>query len=108
MRLLSFFDDLPVAQWFNRSAPAVKTGDIVPEQLDAATALALLQDDPLLIRRPLMEVGERAQVGFDAGAGAMPGSAWATRRPPATRGLPRIRRSSAALPRHPLALLTHD
>jgi len=65
MRLLSFFHDLPVADWFNRSAPAVKNGDIVPEQLDRSTALSLLQNDPLLIRRPLMEVDEQRMVGFD-------------------------------------------
>ena len=66
MRLLSFFHDLPVADWFNRSAPAVKSGDIVPEELDRYTALSLLQNDPLLIRRPLMEVGDERMVGFDA------------------------------------------
>lgn len=65
MRLLNFFHALPVADWFNRNAPAVKCGDIVPEELDIATALALLQNDPMLIRRPLMEVGEERMVGFD-------------------------------------------
>ena len=65
MRLLRFFHDLPVADWFNRSAPAVKNGDIVPEELDRSTALSLLQNDPLLIRRPLMEVGDARMVGFD-------------------------------------------
>ncbi|MBI5901541.1 MAG: hypothetical protein HZB40_20265 [Rhodocyclales bacterium] len=66
--LLEFFTGLPVAQWFNRSAPAVKSGEIVPEQLDEPTALALLRDDPLLIRRPLLQVGDERRVGFDARA----------------------------------------
>ncbi len=68
MKLLSFFDPLPVAQWFNRNSPAVKCGDIVPEELDEATALALLQAYPLLIRRPLLEVDGVRRVGFDAAA----------------------------------------
>lgn len=66
--LLEFFAGLPVAQWFNRSAPAVKSGEVVPEQLDEPTALALLRDNPLLIRRPLLQVGEERRVGFDARA----------------------------------------
>lgn len=66
--LLEFFTGLPVAQWFNRSAPAVKSGEVVPEELDEPTALALMRDNPLLIRRPLLQVGEERRVGFDAAA----------------------------------------
>lgn len=66
-RLLQFLAPLPVPQWFNRAAPRVKSGEIVPEQLDADTALALLLAEPLLIRRPLMQrVDSGARlVGFD-------------------------------------------
>jgi len=64
--LLSFFGTLPVADWFNRNSPAVKSGEIVPEACDEETALALLQRHPLLIRRPLMEAGGERRVGFDA------------------------------------------
>jgi nitrogenase-associated protein len=64
--LLGFLCGLPVAQWFNRNAPAIKSGEIVPEDLDEPTALALLRDNPLLIRRPLMQVGDERRVGFDA------------------------------------------
>lgn len=63
--LLSFFGALPVAEWFNRAAPRIKSGEVVPEALDAAAALRLLLAEPLLIRRPLLQVGERRQVGFD-------------------------------------------
>ncbi len=66
--LLAFLGGLPVMQWFNLSAPALKSGEIVPDELDEATALALLRDNPLLIRRPLMQVGEERKVGFDATA----------------------------------------
>ena len=85
-RLLEFLAPLPVPQWFNRAAPRVKSGDVVPEQLEAETALALLLAEPLLIRRPLMQrVDNGARlVGFDtaevqrfvglAAAGALPAS----------------------------------
>jgi nitrogenase-associated protein len=68
MQLLSFLDRLPVAQWFNRNAPLVKSGELVPEDFDQATALALLQAEPLLIRRPLLEVAGQRRAGFDAAA----------------------------------------
>jgi nitrogenase-associated protein len=68
LALLSYFDGLPVASWFNRNSPAVKSGEIVPEAYDEATALALLQRYPLLIRRPLLEAEGERKVGFDAAA----------------------------------------
>ncbi len=64
-RLRPFFGDRSVAEWFNRTAPQVKSGEIVPEQVDAETALALMIKNPLLIRRPLIQVGDRREVGFD-------------------------------------------
>jgi nitrogenase-associated protein len=65
-RLGAFLIGLPVSQWFNRAAPRVKSGAVDPFGLDADTALTLLIDDPLLIRRPLMEVGAWRCAGFDA------------------------------------------
>lgn len=67
-RLLQFLGQLPVADWFNRAAPAVKSGEIVPERLGFEDALHLLLANPLLIRRPLMEVGEERMAGFDTAA----------------------------------------
>ncbi|MDJ0717908.1 MAG: ArsC/Spx/MgsR family protein [Prochloraceae cyanobacterium] len=64
-RLRPFFGDLPVTEWFNRSAPAIKSGAIIPSELDEETALNLTIADPLLIRRPLIQVGEVCRVGFD-------------------------------------------
>ncbi|MEH2195301.1 MAG: ArsC/Spx/MgsR family protein [Nostoc sp.] len=64
-RLRSFFGDRPVTEWFNLSAPKVKSGEVVPEKVDEQTALALMLKEPLLIRRPLLEVGDRREVGFD-------------------------------------------
>lgn len=68
--LLAFLSPLPVADWFNRAAPRIKSGEVVPEALDAEAALALLLAEPQLIRRPLMQrtdTGAR-HVGFDTAA----------------------------------------
>jgi nitrogenase-associated protein len=67
-RLRAFFGDLPVVQWFNPGAPRVKSGEINPEALDAETALGMMVAEPLLIRRPLMEVDGEFRTGFDAEA----------------------------------------
>lgn len=64
-RLLAFFNDLPVNAWFNQSAPAVKSGEVDPEVLTAEQAIHCMLADPLLIRRPLMEIGDRKLVGFE-------------------------------------------
>jgi nitrogenase-associated protein len=64
-KLRLFFGELPVVEWFNRSAPQVKSHQVDPDNIDAETALALMVKEPLLIRRPLMQVGDRYEVGFD-------------------------------------------
>lgn len=64
-RLLAFFGNRPVAEWFNRASPKVKSGELIPEAVDAETALAMMRADPLLIRRPLIEADGRREVGFD-------------------------------------------
>jgi nitrogenase-associated protein len=55
----------PVADWFNWSSPRVKSGEVQPESLDEAAAIALMLADPLLIRRPLMEADGRREAGFE-------------------------------------------
>ncbi|MBI3432560.1 MAG: nitroreductase [Hydrogenophilales bacterium] len=65
-RLLEFFAGLPVADWFNRAAPQLKSGEIDPEGVDAESAIRLMLDNPLLIRRPLIEAKGWRLVGFDA------------------------------------------
>jgi nitrogenase-associated protein len=69
-KLLVFLAPLPVADWFNRAAPQVKSGEVRPETLDTGTALALLLQEPLLIRRPLMQRTDTdsRHVGFDTAA----------------------------------------
>jgi len=68
--LLDFLAPLPVPDWFNRAAPRVKSGEVQPDAVDADTALALLLDEPLLIRRPLMQRSDDGSrlVGFDTAA----------------------------------------
>ena len=65
--LESFFGDRPVAEWFNRAAPRVKSGAVRPEEFGRDEALAAMLADPLLIRRPLMEAAGRREAGFDDG-----------------------------------------
>lgn len=66
--LLAFLAPLPVAEWFNRAAPRVKSGELQPDALGRDEALALLLAEPLLIRRPLMEADGERRVGFDPAA----------------------------------------
>ena len=61
-RLQAFFGERPVAEWFNRAAPRVKSGEIIPEKFDANTALQLMLADPLLIRRPLIEATRQTSI----------------------------------------------
>ena len=64
-RLRAFFGALPVRNWFNYSAPAIKHGEIEPDKLTEQEALALMLENPLLIRRPLMQAGDTLMAGFD-------------------------------------------
>ncbi|WP_088893536.1 ArsC/Spx/MgsR family protein [Leptolyngbya ohadii] len=64
-RLEAFFRQRPIAEWFNSSAPLIKSGEVVPSQLDRSTAIQLMIQNPLLIRRPLIQSGDRYTVGFD-------------------------------------------
>ena len=66
-RLRPFFGARPVAEWFNTSAPRVRKGEIHPEALSEAQALALMVADPLLIRRPLIETAGLCDCGFEPG-----------------------------------------
>lgn len=64
-RLLGFFGATPVASWFNPAAPKVKSGAVKPEAATAEEAIALMLAEPLLIRRPLVEVDGARCAGFD-------------------------------------------
>ena len=64
-RLRIFFSSLPKAQWLNPTAPAITSGRVDPAALSESELLEAMCEDPLLIRRPLMEAEGRRSVGFD-------------------------------------------
>jgi nitrogenase-associated protein len=64
-RLEAYFHGMAVAERFNRSAPLITSGEVVPEVLTEDEAYQLMLEEPLLIRRPLMEIGEHRIVGFE-------------------------------------------
>lgn len=64
-RLEAFFDHMAVVERFNRSAPMIVSGQVVPEELDNEQAYQLMLEEPLLIRRPLIEIGGHRLVGFE-------------------------------------------
>ncbi|EAZ92883.1 ArsC/Spx/MgsR family protein [Crocosphaera chwakensis] len=64
-KLRPFFGDLSVSLWFNKSAPRIKSGEVLPDNLSEEKALELMIADPLLIRRPLIQVEAVYRVGFD-------------------------------------------
>jgi nitrogenase-associated protein len=63
--LAHFFGARPVAEWFNMTNPRVKTGEIVPADVSRDEALSMMESEPLLIVRPLMQVGGERLAGFD-------------------------------------------
>ncbi len=63
--LRPFFGNMPVSEWFNLSAPRIKSGEISPDDFDEDTAIAAMIDEPLLIRRPLIDAEFELASGFD-------------------------------------------
>lgn len=64
-RLRPFFAAKLVTEWFNYTAPRIKSGEVDPATLDETTALTAMAADPLLIRRPLIECAAGQCSGFD-------------------------------------------
>lgn len=64
-RLALFFGSRPVAEWFNPTNPRIKSGEISPATTSRDRALELMVAEPLLIVRPLMQVGNERLAGFD-------------------------------------------
>ena len=63
--LAEFLGARPVAEWFNPAAPAIKSGEVDPDTFSPDGALARLVADPILIRRPLLDVRGQRCSGFD-------------------------------------------
>lgn len=62
--LRPYFGEASVSDWFNQSAPAVRDGVLDIAGFGAEQALQALVADPILIRRPLLRLGELRQCGF--------------------------------------------
>ncbi len=65
-KLRTFFGGMPIKDWFNPSAPDIKSGLVNPENLDEQQAIELMVKQPLLIRRPLIEIEDKFYAGFDS------------------------------------------
>lgn len=63
--LYPYLKRLDVENWYNLNATAVKGGTVVPGALPEDEAMKLLCSDPLLIKRPLMKIGDNFIAGFD-------------------------------------------
>ena len=64
-KLKSFFIGRPVPLCFNPAAPAIKRGEVNPEEFTFDQALEAMLADPYLIKRPLMIIGDVHLVGFE-------------------------------------------
>ncbi|AKG37071.1 ArsC/Spx/MgsR family protein [Paenibacillus durus] len=64
--LQPYLADLELKDWFNPNAPAVKSGQVIPGALSREETLELLCSNPILIKRPLMNIGDQVLAGFDA------------------------------------------
>lgn len=63
--LASYLVGLPVALWFNKASPRIKSGELDPATQTADSAIAAMLADPLLIRRPLIAAEGLRRAGFD-------------------------------------------
>lgn len=63
--LIGFFEGMEVKDWFNKNAPGVTSGQVIPEKFTAETAIEAMLIEHLLIRRPLMLIDGEKYVGFD-------------------------------------------
>ena len=53
------------AGWFNRTAPVIKSGELDPDSFSESDALTAMVETPILIKRPLIKIGEIQLQGFD-------------------------------------------
>lgn len=63
-KLRYYFGNLPAPEWFNMKHPKIAQGYVDPKKLNVQEAIALLIEDHLYIRRPILEVGMDFQIGF--------------------------------------------
>ncbi|QOP40720.1 ArsC/Spx/MgsR family protein [Sulfurimonas marina] len=62
--LESFFDGVAKESIYNPFAPQVKNKEINPKELSKEELIGLMLKDPILIKRPLLIIGEEKICGF--------------------------------------------
>lgn len=65
-QLSRFLEPEECESWLNRSHPGLKSGELTLQLNQPGAVLETLCQEPLLIRRPLIEVYGRCLQGFDA------------------------------------------
>jgi arsenate reductase (glutaredoxin) len=65
-KLLPFVEGKKAEQMINTTAPVVKNGSLDPSKLSFTQAIALMIEDPILIKRPLIEVDGLHIQGFES------------------------------------------
>ena len=60
-----YLEKLKIEDWYNKNAPEVKAGIVMPGELSMEDTLNLLCSKPILIKRPLMEINNQLIAGFD-------------------------------------------
>ncbi|MFZ4524376.1 MAG: ArsC/Spx/MgsR family protein [Chlorobium sp.] len=63
--LEEYLGEKPVVECFNPAAPAIKSGELNPLRLTKEDAITIMIREPLLIKRPLMKIGNHYLQGFD-------------------------------------------
>lgn len=63
--LEKYLGDNPVAECFNQAAPTIKSGELNPHGFTREEAIAIMIQQPLLIKRPLMKIGSQHLQGFN-------------------------------------------
>lgn len=63
-KLLPFIEGKEPSTMMNHTAPAIKNGEITPDQLSFTEAMELMLDSPILIKRPLIFVDNKYIQGF--------------------------------------------
>lgn len=64
-RLNAFFADLEPSAIVNTASPKIKSGEIDPVALGREALIERMLQEPLLIKRPLIEVGDTKVCGFN-------------------------------------------
>lgn len=63
--LLSYFEGLSIEDIYNPFAPQIKSGEIKPQLLSKEGLVTLMLQEPILIKRPLLNIDGNKICGFD-------------------------------------------